>query len=78
MKVPFCDLNPLHSSLKNELHEALDDCLTRSQWVLGAEVEKFEDHFAKYLGVKEVIGVASGLDALTLILEAEGIGRGDE
>jgi len=39
-------------------------------YVLGREVESFEDVFAAYCGVKHCLGVANGLDALALILRA--------
>jgi dTDP-4-amino-4,6-dideoxygalactose transaminase len=45
--------------------------VVHSGWyILGEEVTKFEDSFAAYCGIKHAIGVASGLDALTLILRA--------
>lgn len=46
-------------------------------YILGQELDKFEDAFAKFLQVKYAIGVASGTDALRLALRALGIGRGD-
>lgn len=51
----------------------------RSGWyVLGPEVEAFENEFAAYVGRKYCVGVNSGLDALTLSIHALGIGAGDE
>ena len=51
----------------------------RSGWyVLGKEVEKFEQEFADYLGAKYCVGLASGLDALWLSFKILGIGVGDE
>lgn len=47
-------------------------------YILGDEVEAFEDEFASFCGVKHCVGVSNGLDALRLTLEAYGIGRGDE
>ena len=48
----------------------------RSAWyVLGKEVEAFEQEFADYCGVKYCVGVGNGLEALHLILRAYGIGR---
>ena len=51
----------------------------RSAWyILGKEVEAFEQEFAAYCGVKHCIGVGNGLEALHLILRAYDIGEGDE
>jgi dTDP-4-amino-4,6-dideoxygalactose transaminase len=47
-------------------------------YILGEEVEKFENEFATYCGVKHCVGVGNGLEALHLILRAYGIGAGDE
>lgn len=47
-------------------------------YILGCEVEAFEDEFASFCGVKHCIGVSNGLDALRLTLKAYGIGEGDE
>jgi len=52
--------------------------LERSAFILGKEVEAFEQGFADYIGVKHVIGVGSGTDALRLALEALAIEPGDE
>jgi dTDP-3-amino-3,4,6-trideoxy-alpha-D-glucose transaminase len=46
--------------------------------VLGPEVEAFEREFAGYCSARAAIGVGSGLDALQLVLRADGIGPGDE
>lgn len=51
----------------------------RSGWyVLGNEVKAFEEEFAEFVGTKYCVGVANGLDALTLAFRALGIGKGDE
>lgn len=51
----------------------------RSGWyILGKEVEAFEEEFAKYVGTKYSVGLASGLDALWLAFKVLGIGKGDE
>ncbi len=47
-------------------------------FVLGEEVDRFEKEFAAYLGVKYVIGVGSGTDAIHLALREAGVGEGDE
>lgn len=51
----------------------------RSGWyIMGKELERFEDEFAEYLGAKHCVGTASGLDALILACRAAGIKEGDE
>lgn len=51
----------------------------RSGWyVLGKELESFEQEFAEYIGIEHCIGVASGLDALKIAVYLLGIGSGDE
>lgn len=76
--VAFLDLEATYKELKPELDEAFHRVMNSGWYVLGEEVHKFEDEFAKYCGVKNCIGVANGLDALHLILCAYEIGPGDE
>uniref|UniRef100_A0A7C4CBX5 DegT/DnrJ/EryC1/StrS family aminotransferase n=1 Tax=candidate division WOR-3 bacterium TaxID=2052148 RepID=A0A7C4CBX5_UNCW3 len=58
--------------------EALRRVISSGQFVLGPELEAFEQEFARFLGVAHAVGTNSGTDALVLTLEALGIGRGDE
>lgn len=76
--VPFVDLKAQYHSIRDEVRTAVDNVFESTQFVLGDAVEKFERDFAAYLGVKHVLGVGSGLDALRLALEAAGVGAGDE
>ena len=76
--VPFNDLNALHAPLREAMEASFAERLDRSDFILGESVIDFEDKFASYLGVAGVVGVSSGLDALRLVLQAEGIGPGDE
>ena len=78
MRVPFVDLNAAYIELKAELDEAIQRVLDSGWYVLGAEVERFEEEFAAYCGARHAIGVGTGLDALTLALIALDIGEGDE
>jgi dTDP-4-amino-4,6-dideoxygalactose transaminase len=52
--------------------------LDSRRFILGAELEAFETEFARYCGVAECVGVASGTDAVELAVRACGIGPGDE
>jgi dTDP-3-amino-3,4,6-trideoxy-alpha-D-glucose transaminase len=67
-------LEPYH----DRLTEAIDRVARSGRYVLGPEVEAFEEEFARYLGVRHCVGVANGTDALTIALRAVGVGAGDE
>lgn len=61
-----------------EITEAIQRVIDSGWYILGRETELFEQEFAAYCGVKHCVGVGNGLDALSLILRAYGIGPGDE
>jgi dTDP-3-amino-3,4,6-trideoxy-alpha-D-glucose transaminase len=77
-RVPFMDLTRQHGPLAGELRGAFDRILSSSGFILGAEVEQFELEFAAYCGTSHAVGIASGTAALSIMLEAAGIGPGDE
>jgi dTDP-4-amino-4,6-dideoxygalactose transaminase len=68
--IPFLDLRALNAAHRNELLAAAARVLDSGWYILGSEVEAFEREFAAYCGVDHCIGVANGLDALVLILDA--------
>ncbi|GMN99937.1 DegT/DnrJ/EryC1/StrS family aminotransferase [Parageobacillus thermoglucosidasius] len=76
--IPFLDLRAVNAQYQKEIQEAINRTINSGWYILGDEVKNFEMEFAEYCGVKHAIGVANGLDALTLILKACGIGQGDE
>ncbi|QUW00851.1 DegT/DnrJ/EryC1/StrS family aminotransferase [Chloracidobacterium sp. MS 40/45] len=78
MQIPFVDLQAQYQSLKDELDTAVLAVMRQCNFILGKEVSDFEHAFADYVGARHCVGVASGLDALKLALEAFGIGPGDE
>ncbi|MGH6693485.1 MAG: DegT/DnrJ/EryC1/StrS family aminotransferase [Gammaproteobacteria bacterium] len=78
MKVPFLDLRGAYVELRDELDAACRRALDSGWYILGREVDAFEREFAAYCGARHCLGVANGLDALTLILRGYGIGNGDE
>ena len=78
MKVPFATFVPMHNEIRKDLDAAYNQVLNRSYFIQGEECTKFEEEFAAYCGAKYCIGVATGLDALWLVLKAMGIGKGDE
>lgn len=76
--VPFLDLTAVNARYLPAMHAALDRVAVRGHWILGTELEQFEQEFANYCGTRHAVGVANGLDALELTLRAWGIGPGDE
>jgi dTDP-4-amino-4,6-dideoxygalactose transaminase len=76
--VPFLDLQAPYRELKEELDAAYHRVMESGWYILGREVEAFEQEFAAYCGAKQCVGVGNGLEALHLILRALGIGPGDE
>ncbi len=78
MKVPFVDLRALHDGIEPELQEVFARVLRNSSFVLGPEVERFEEEYAAYTGVAHCVGVNTGTAALHLVLAALEVGPGDE
>ena len=76
--IPFLDLKSPYVELQDALDTAYRRVMDSGWYLLGSEVEAFEQEFAAYCGAKHCIGVGNGLDALHLILRAMGIGEGDE
>ncbi len=76
--VPFLDLGLIHRDLKSEIVEEIAELVDSSAFTNGPQVREFEAEFAAYCGTREAIGLASGLDALRLSLQAAGIEPGDE
>lgn len=78
MSVPFLDLGAAYRELKTEIDAAVNRVLESGWYVLGPEVEAFETEWATYCKAKHAVGLANGLDALTLALRALDVGPGDE
>lgn len=78
MSVPFLDLCAAYRELQDELDAAYRRVAESGRYVLGDEVEAFEQELATYCGATHGVGVGNGLDALHLILQGYGIGRADE
>jgi dTDP-3-amino-3,4,6-trideoxy-alpha-D-glucose transaminase len=76
--IPLVDVRAQYEPLLPRIREAIDGVLTSGEFILGPNVGAFEREAADYLGVSEAIGVANGTDALVLVLDALGIGPGDE
>lgn len=77
-KIPFLDLQATYCELKPEIDAAVSRVLSSGWYLLGNEIQAFEQEFAAFTSSKHCIGVANGLDALFLCLRARGVGPGDE
>lgn len=78
MKVPANTLSPQFELFREEYLEAAGRVLRSGWYVLGKEVEAFEEEFTRFTGSRHCVGLASGLDALVLSVRALDIGPGDE
>ena len=78
MKVPFLDLQKSYKDLKPEIDKEIQNVLNKSNFILGEELEFFENNFAEYIGVDYFIGVGNGSDALDIALQALDLNKDDE
>lgn len=76
--IAFLDLGAPYRELKSEIDAAIHRVLDSGWYILGPEVEAFEAEWAAYCGAGHAVGVANGLDALTLALRALEVGPGDD
>jgi dTDP-4-amino-4,6-dideoxygalactose transaminase len=73
----FIDLAAQQKLIRPQLDAAIKKVLDHGQYIMGPEVKEFEDQLLKFTGAKHAITCANGTDALTLVLMAWGLGRGD-
>lgn len=76
--VPFVSFEPMHGEIRAKLDEAYARVVDKNNYINGEECEAFEKEYAAYCNRKFCIGVANGLEAIRLILQAMDIGEGDE
>lgn len=80
--IPFLDLKAINAQYADELKDATARVIDSGWYIQGNECKVFEKEFANYCGTKNCIGVANGLDALTLIIKAYkeigSLNQGDE
>ncbi|HMH40475.1 MAG TPA: DegT/DnrJ/EryC1/StrS family aminotransferase [Gaiellaceae bacterium] len=76
--IPLVDVKAQYAPFLPRIREAIDGVLESGEFILGPNVAAFEREAADYLGVRDSVGVANGTDALVLVLDALGVGRGDE
>ena len=78
MNIPFASFKPMHDELSEQLAMAYHNVMASNYFIQGKECQSFEEEFASYCEAQQCVGVATGLDALYLILKAYEIGHGDE
>ena len=78
IKIPFVDLYPQYEELQTEIDLAIKDIITRSDFITGPTVDKFEQSICEYTGAEDCASIGSGTNALVCALKALGIGPGDQ
>jgi|TARA_B100000945_G_scaffold52925_1_gene38330 dTDP-4-amino-4,6-dideoxygalactose transaminase len=78
MKIPFANIKQQYLSIKDEIDSAIHDVLDDTAFIRGKYVERFENNFCEFYGIRNCIGVGNGTDAIYLALRALEIGSGDE
>lgn len=78
MKVKLIDLNGQYKNIQKEVEDRVLEVMRSTNYIMGKEVQSFEENIGSYLGVKHAISVGNGTDALILALTAIGIKEGDE
>ena len=76
--IPFFNYPALFKAQEKEIMDALHDVMSRGAYILQRDLEEFEENIKELIGVKHVLGVADGTNALILSLRAAGVGHGDE
>jgi dTDP-4-amino-4,6-dideoxygalactose transaminase len=76
--IKFLDLKKQYEEIKDEVNEAIFNVIEDTAFVGGKYVEKFENNFRDYLGIKNVIGVGNGTDALEIALWSLDLAKGSE
>ncbi|HLX37152.1 MAG TPA: DegT/DnrJ/EryC1/StrS family aminotransferase [Candidatus Binataceae bacterium] len=77
-QIKFVDLAAMNEEIRERVDREFAEIHKNTSYIGGPQVEGFEKEFANYLGVRHVIGVGSGTDALRLALMALEVGEGDE
>ncbi len=78
MRVPFYDIKAQYTELSAQLEAAVHEVLASGNYAPGRYVKMLEEEIAALHGCKHGIAVNSGTDALRIMMDAAGIGPGDE
>ncbi|MBR2114705.1 MAG: DegT/DnrJ/EryC1/StrS family aminotransferase [Prevotella sp.] len=68
--IKYLSLRDINARYDSEIREAVGRVFDSGWYLRGEATRRFEEHYAEYIGTKHCVGVANGLDALTLILRA--------
>lgn len=77
-KIEMVDLRSQYEKIKDAVDAGIQEVIDTTQFVKGGKVKEFEGQLAQYLGVKHVVAVGNGTDALQIALMALGLKPGDE
>jgi len=77
MNIPFVNLSRMHDPIREDIDRVVKQVIDDNNYINGKQIDDFEKHYAQFLGVKEVIGVNSGTDALFLALKLLELQPGD-
>lgn len=78
MHVPFVDLKLQYHNHQKEIDAAIASVIGETAFISGKYAQTFENEFAAFLGIQHVMSCANGTDSLEILLQAYGIGAGDE
>lgn len=78
MKVPYVSFEKMHTEIEGKIKDKFSELYDNNIFIMGKELEAFEQEYANFCEAGYAIGCGNGLDALYLILQAMGIGEGDE
>jgi dTDP-4-amino-4,6-dideoxygalactose transaminase len=70
MNIPFLSLKATNQVYEEQITKAITEVVASGWYILGERLKQFEENFAQYCGTKHCIGVANGLDALTILLKS--------
>jgi dTDP-4-amino-4,6-dideoxygalactose transaminase len=78
MKIPFLSFESTNDQIRAEINSAFQEVFESKWYVLGQQVDRFEQAYAAFNQVEQCVGISNGLDALFISLKALGIKAGDE
>src|SRR4028119_2236582 len=76
--IQMVDLKGQYEKIKNEIDEAILNCLASTAFINGPPVKEFQCNLENYLKIKHVVPCANGTDALQIAMMALGLEPGDE